>query len=237
MTTSPLACRARHGFSLIELLVVCAIIVVVVGFTVPAATTLIRGSQLTQAAQMVSDQLVLARQQALSKNRPVEVRFYRFGDKESPGENSDDPESGKYRALQVFEIIESGAAIPLNKIQRLPATVVFNRGGMSTIISDAVRGAAKRAEDDPSAPELARDVRRKYQYQAFRFLPDGSTDLPVAQTSETAGDGNWYVTLHSLELSDENNEPKNPKGETINFFTLQVDPVSGATKSYRPTAG
>ncbi len=237
MIYCPAPNRVRHGFSLIELLVVCAIIVVVVGFTVPAATTLIRGSQLSQAAQLVSDQLVLARQQALSKNRPVEVRFYRFGDKEAPGENSEDPESGKFRALQAFEIIESGAAIPLNKIQRLPTTVILNRAGMSTILSETVRGAPKSAADDPSAPELARDVRRNYQYQAFRFLPDGSTDLPAAQTSDSAGDGTWYVTLHSLDVSDDNNEPKNAKGESINFFTLQIDPVSGATKSYRPTAG
>ena len=150
-----------RGFSLIELLVVCSIIALVVGFTVPAATTLIRGSQLTQAAQAVSDQISLARQQALSKNRPVEVRFYRFGDRESPGENSEDPESGKYRAMQCFEIIESGAAIPLNKIQRLPATVVFNRAGMSTLLDESLRGVAKNAEDDSSAPELAREVEKE----------------------------------------------------------------------------
>ena len=126
--------------------------------------------------------------------------------------------------MQCFEIIESGAAIPLNKIQRLPATVVFNRAGMSTLLDESLRGVAKNAEDDSSAPELAREVKRKYQYQAFRFLPDGSTDLPAVQTSDTSGDGNWFITLHSLDVPDENDEPKNAKGDTINSSPFRSIP-------------
>jgi uncharacterized protein (TIGR02596 family) len=120
-TTSPCAARA---FSLIELLVVIAIIAIITSFAIPAATTIIRGSQLTQASQVLSDQISLARQQALSRNRQIEVRFCRFGDPEIPGEKASDPTSGAYRSIQVFEIAESGAAVPLNKLQRLPSAVL-----------------------------------------------------------------------------------------------------------------
>jgi uncharacterized protein (TIGR02596 family) len=227
--------RTVRGFSLIELLVVCAIIAVIVGFTIPAATTLIKGSQLTQAAQIVSDQIGLARQLALSKNRSVEVRFYRFGDKETPGESSDNPENGKYRAFQCFEITESGAAVPLTKLQRLPSAVIMNRAELSSLLDEKNR-TPKDAQKVPGAPELPRDVKLAYRYQAFRFLQDGSTDLPALDPGSNDAK-TWFLTLHSIDLPDTLSELKDPKGGTINFFTLQIDPVSGAIRSYRPSAG
>lgn len=217
------------AFSLIELLVVCSIIAIIIGFTIPAATTLIKGSQLTQGSQLLSDQIALARQLALSKNRSVEVRFYKFGDIESPGEEKDKPETGKYRAFQCFEVLESGAMVPLNKIQRLPITVILNESPkLSTLIgrTDASGKAVEPRTPDATAPELPREVKKEYLYVAFRFLPDGSTDLSPT--------GNWFVTLHSINDPQANN-PEADK-PPANFFTLQIDPVSGSTKSYRPGA-
>lgn len=231
---SPSAHCRKGGFSLVELLVVCSIIALVVGFTIPAATTLIRGSQLTQAAQLITDQINLARQLALSKNRAVEVRFYRFADEESPGERVEDPTSGRYRAFQCFEITESGAAVPLNRIQRLPATVVFDKGALSTLLNPELRGIAKKPTQID--PELPRNVKRNYEYQSFRFLQNGSTDLPAARPNSTTED-NWFITLHSIDLPEAMTDAKDPRGGTINFFTLQIDPLSGSTKSYRPNAG
>src|SRR4051794_11618182 len=108
----------RRGFSLLELLIVCGVIAVVVAFTIPAVTTMIRGSQLTQGAQLLTDQMSLARQRALTKCRAVEVRFYKFGDSEAPGESIGDSGTGKYRAFQLFDVLPSGPAVPLGRIQR-----------------------------------------------------------------------------------------------------------------------
>lgn len=212
--------KSKSGFSLIELLVVCAILAVVAGFTIPAASTAMRGSQITQGSQMLSDQIALARQTALTKNVPIEFRIYKFGDPEIPGENPTVPATGKYRAFQTFEILDSGVALPLDKIQRLPNTVVFNETTLSSLIAGAITTSAGT---DPTAPSLAGGVSKDYLWTSFRFLPNGGTNLDPNRP--------WFLTLHGITVN-----PTTTTSVTgINFFTIQVDPVSGNTKSYRPT--
>lgn len=229
-TSPPSGTLRRRAFSLIELIVVISIIVIIAAFTVPAATTILRGSALTQASSMIVGQISLARQQALTKNRAVEVRFYRFGDPESPGEDVSDPATGKFRAMQLFEVLENGTAIPLDKMQALPNTVVFAYSdsgdlGLSSIIDKAKAGDPKKpGADDKAAPRLPRGVDFKYEYVAFRFLQDGSTNLVPTDT--------WYLTL--IGITDQLKSPNEPPP---NFFTVQVDPVSGSTRTFRPTAG
>ncbi len=227
--------KSPSGFSLIELLVVCAILAVVAGFTVPAASTALKGSQMTQGAQMLSDQIALARQSALTKNVSIEFRIYKFGDAEIPGERADAPATGKYRAFQTFEILDSGVAVPLGKIQRLPNTVVFNETKLSSLIELAgptqppMKGDATT---DNTAPQLAGGVNKNYQWAAFRFLPNGGTNLDPDPNKL------WYVTLHGITASPTaTTKVTDDKDAPINFFTLQIDAVSGKSKSYRPTAG
>ncbi|MES2572500.1 MAG: Verru_Chthon cassette protein D [Verrucomicrobiota bacterium] len=228
----------QTGFSLIELLIVCGIIAVVVGFTVPAATTLIRGTQMTQGSQLLTDHVSLARQIALTKNRAVEFRFYKFADPETPGEDKAKPSTGRFRAFQAFEVLESGAFIPVDKVQRLPSTVIINESTeLSSLIgASGVLSALTEKGQDASLPELPRDVGLNYEFVRFRFQPDGSTNLSLSLKGAAAG--KWFVTLHSIDYDPiKTTEPKDGASRQINFFTLQVDPVSGATKSYRPTAG
>jgi uncharacterized protein (TIGR02596 family) len=220
--------KSPSGFSLVELLVVCAILAVVAGFTVPAASTALRGSQLTQGSQLLSDQIALARQTALTKNAAIEFRIYKFGDPEIPGENPTDPSKGKYRAFQTFEILDSGGAVPLGKIQRLPNTIIFNETDLSSLIKNATATAAPltgKPSDDVTAPSLAGAVERNYEWVSFRFLPNGGTNLDPNKI--------WFMTLHGSNT----NPTTTTSAASLNFFTVQIDPVSGTTKSYRPTAG
>lgn len=226
---NPPKLRRHAAFSLVELVIVISVIVIIAAFTMPAMNTLLRGSHLTQASGILVGQLNIARQQALSRNRPVEVRFYRYADPEIPGETVSDPKTGRYRAMQLFEVLPTGVALPINKIQVLPGGTVFAYAegtGISSLLDKATAGRdsdKKPGVDDPNAPRLPRGVDLNYEYASFRFNQDGSTNKSPT--------GNWFVTVVNINDNVQGNQPP------PNFFTVQIDPVSGTTRTYRPTAG
>jgi len=223
--------QPRSAFSLIELLVVIAIIGIIGAFAVPAAGELLKGSSITQAANLLTDQTAAARQQSLTRNRSIEVRFYRFGDPEQPGESATNPSTGYFRALQYFEIADGGLPNPTGRYVRFPNSVIMSsEATLSSVFNDT----ANHPITTPSTndPDLPRGVGKNYSYIAFRFQPDGTTNL-----SATGGPSNglWYIT--SVLLKDAT-RAKNGIGDNSNqvhnFFTWMIDPVSGATKVLRP---
>ncbi len=218
-----LSTNCRAAFSLVELLVVIAIIAIIARFAVPAVSGILRGSSMTQASQMLTDQFSLGRQLALSKNRAVEVRIYKYADPEVPGEVLATESTWQLRAFQLFEVLESGIVVPLDKVQRFPSGIVVNG---TSAFSSLIAGTGQTLKAPGTADlELPRGVGKNYKYVSFRFLQDGSTTLSPTQA------GGWFVTIHNISDKPVGNAPP------ANFFTLQIDPVSGSTKSFRPTAG
>ena len=214
--------QSKSAFSLVELLVVIAIIGIISAFAVPAVGNLLKGSSLTQAANILTDQTASARQYALTRNRSVEVRFYKFALPELPGEKVEDPTTWRFRALQYFEIADGGIPNPTGKLARFPQTVIMNPApALSSVLS--------MVANPPSAndPDLPGTVGRKYTYVSFRFQPDGTTSL-----SPTGGpsSGKWFITGHlETDLGRASSGTPPP-----NFFTWMIDPVSGSTKVLRP---
>ena len=241
---------SRRAFSLVELIVVIAIIGVIAAFTVPQAGQILKGSTLTQASTIVTDQIRLARDFAVTKNSKVEVRFYQYGDPEMPGETVTIPSSGQYRAMQVFQVvnvtqgsnvgtIQGERTLPLDKVQMLPQGVIMELYAANTTSSFGAACSTLltnpnslpiAGSQEPSGLLLPRGIGNNYNYITFRFNPDGSTNLAPTGTV-------WFMTLHNLNDAGYLNANQTVPNMPYNYFCLQIDPVVGTTRIYRPQAG
>ena len=216
--------RARfwsEGYSLVELLVVMAIIAILATLAAPSIVGVFQGSSISQAGQMIQDQLASYRQLALADNCTVEVRFYQFQDPNIPN----DPTAGYYRAIQAFKVVQNAGTLgtytktPLTKALRVPVSVIIDSGnnvGLAITVSRLIvylvagaqytdLGTSTQGVQNPSTdgatppdPPLL-NVGNKYTYVAFQFRPDGSTNLlPATGTAAW----NYYLTVHSLSGGD-----------------------------------
>ena len=218
------AAALSRALTLVEMMVVMAIIIILITLVVPSMTSVLRANALTQGSQDIIGQLNLARQQALTMNHPVEVRFYQYADPNVGGEIAGEPATGKFRALQTFAVSDTGAALPINKVEHFPVTFMIDSGStLSSLLAQATEGAT-------SAPVLTKSPQtynipvadKAFNAVAFRFNPDGSTNLG------TAPNGGWFITSHQIQYGDR--QSKVPP----NFATLQIDPSNGALREFRP---
>jgi len=208
----------KKAFTLVELILVMTIIVIMTLLVAPAFTSILKGNDITNATEILTTQLNLARMQAISKNRQVQVRIYSYADPNIPGENPSSSATWNWHALQIFELDPGGVSVPNNKVQKLPNTAVIDYNtNLSTILPTAANGRALIAG---SAAGSIPAVGTNYNYASFIFNPDGSTDLsPGSQ---------WFLTVRNINSVSTGSTPP------ANFATVQVDPLNGTTLIFRP---
>jgi uncharacterized protein (TIGR02596 family) len=216
--------RHSPGFSLIELLVVLAIVGVLATLAIPAVTSMTRGYQLNATSDLVINQLALARQAALSNSRLVQVRFYHLPDYgQAPTGNKT-----VYRAIQSFIEGDPSATgsltlTPVTKTVFFPAPAIVSTlttPNISPLLSTlpvnaTVSDPSTATSSDPVVPTYGSN----YDYFWFHFKPDGSTDL--------ASGGN------SLTIIMEN-DPSATSGLPHNYRTIQIDPAIGTARRFSP---
>lgn len=195
------------GFSLIELCIVIAMFAILVGLVTPALRGPLDGSNLAGAANTVDSKLALARQLSVSKNLPVEVRFYK----------SDDLAEEHWRIVALVipsEISGNARDEWLEPGKLLPGNVVFSdQKDYSTIITDS---APLSGTEDSTAPGMLKGK----QFAGFSFRPDGSTDLPANRPS--------CITLKSAFSQPTDDRPAS------NYVTIVLDSLTGRTLVYQP---
>lgn len=194
------------GFSLLELLVVVAIIALLAALVTPAVQSVTGGLDITRAADLVSTNAGIARQTALTRNRNTEVRFYFL--KDSFGVE-------RCRALQIFLQKEDGSGWDaFGRIQKLPDSICIDSGPE---LSPLIGMQTKKAGSD-SLP----GVGIGYQYVAITFRPDGSARADITDPKK------YYLTLRPANLDDP--LPSLP----ANFACVQIIPATGQVKAFRP---
>lgn len=202
-----------RAFSLIELLTVIAILGLVLALAAPPVAQIMRASGLANAGDQVVSALSHARQMAISRNRVVEVRIYKYKD-------SSDPGPGRYHALQLFlvEPTRTGSATnALGKKLALPSTTYLAESpSLSSLIApDAavhITGASANHAISPCGLD--------YTAATFRYFPDGSTSLrPGAPL---------FLTVVPANTPDDASVPP------ANYATVVLQPDSGKPRLHRP---
>lgn len=66
-------CRPENGFSLVEMMVVVAVIAILLGFAAPAVKSMIAGQRVKNAASELYESIILARSEAIKRAVSVEL--------------------------------------------------------------------------------------------------------------------------------------------------------------------
>ena len=151
--------KLGKGFTLIEMLVVVAIVLILLGIAARGIGSYQRGLVITEAASSVHDLLTLGRLEAVARNRLVEARFIR----------REGDASFRYVALVLHE--SDGSLSLLSRVLEMPQAVVFaNAPLLSPLLNNLVDG-----NEIVPIPVIG-----AHTYRSFRYRPDGSTDLPAS---------------------------------------------------------
>jgi len=213
----------KRGFSLIEMMLVLAVVGLLMALAAPNLFSLMSASTLTSQGSVVRNQLTFAQQKAVSLSADVEVRFFKVADFSSARTDA------VFSAFQLFQYNREGDMVPISKFIRIRNPVAIHEG-LSTLLQPGV-GSTKEDKkfgyDSPrtdfyDAPSGTGGELASSQYVSFRFRPDGGTDLPAK-----AGTDTWYLTLVQGEGAIEDSEPDN-------FVCLQINPHNGQITEFRP---
>lgn len=195
------------AFSLVELLIVFAIFAILLGIAAASFQNVGPNLSLTRGGDELADALLRARQKAIAASDAVEVRFYDLNSSEDDDyvrvyqlvyQRSD----GSYEA-------ENPIWLPVGiGVSREPHLSSFFQSGEEASTKLLIRGTA--GDQFPGEKEA--------DYIAFRYLPDGSTNLPEEK---------WFLTVVFEQRIEGQEVPPN-------FYTIQIDPVMGQIQTFRP---
>ena len=187
---------------------------ILVLLSLPTLVSTLRSSYLNTSGLNLMNQIALARQTAIARNLPVEVRFYKVP---AVGTASTSAPTA-WRAFQLF-LVESTSVTPLSMVEYTQAAVVVSPAvDKSALFADAGNTGSSHAEKTPGPTDPnVTPYLKNYHYIAFRISPSGSVDVQP---------GRDFVTL---VLNDDKTLETGG-----NYFTVQIDSVNGNVRSFRP---
>ncbi|HWB02346.1 MAG TPA: Verru_Chthon cassette protein D [Verrucomicrobiales bacterium] len=216
-----------RAFTLVEILIVLALIAMLLFFTVPGLKDVLRGSKLTSTADQLVYDMGIARQTALKENVPVEFRFYKY-------RNPDARNEERFAAYQCYRLRQdlnkpsdyTAERIPVpvfEKVRFIPQGVVLvDSNQWSPVLTDEKMNQSRERVQGLVPGEMDTEA----LYYSFIINPEGETNL------DRSGAKQWY-----LSLVTENEYQKAPNPAALrpgNFITLQIDPYTANMRRYQP---
>lgn len=220
------------AFTLIEMLVVVSIVVLLLAFSTPALMRTLQSSRLSSVGDTLFGAISEAQQIAFSQNVPVELRFFKFIE---TGETT-----AAFRSYQMFKVTllteGTGAGmtvkeslIPVSNLVRLPEGVV--------LVSDTDLSplfATDGLSDTKSGASVGYSGVSGATYNAIRFMTDGSCRTVGKSANNFAVLTYEILTKSFFTLTGDGGQAITVKTLPPNFYTIQIDPFTGKSRSYRP---
>lgn len=168
--------KMRRAFSLIELLAVIAIVVLIAVVGLPAFSSITAGSNLNRAGQLIGDQISLARQEAVSRNRDVQVVFY----------NLTNGVTGGWRGVKLLRVDQTPNGPVTNtasRLQLIPEGIIISANpALSPLLTAGATGTTNLASYG------------SVQYASFRVRANGSLEGSITSA-------NNFLTLQSANAA------------------------------------
>lgn len=206
-TSSLLHSSRSSAFTLVEVVVVLAIVTIIFAIGAPYTFSSMQAASLTSVGDTIMQKISLAQQRAVTENRVTALQFYFY---EKDGIKachamqmvSVDPATNVVTPLEEPVYWSDGRALVLN-------------GPLSPVFANIPAADAGDALDEPFKSLEAKISR-------VRFYPGGGTSLatPLRQS--------YLTVVNSNKFREDMTEPP------PNYYTIQIDPVAGRSRSYRP---
>ncbi len=200
--------RTPAGFSLVELVVVIAIITMLMALAIPYTLGAMQSANLTSAGDTLMQKLAMAQQRSLTENRPIGLDFYYYT-------------HDGIKGCQAIQMISWDPATNLATQLEPPIywskqNVVIVEGALSPMFStNQTATSTGQATLNPFKSLSA-------TFHRIIFYPNGSTSLRVPLRTA-------YLTLIPTKSYKADLAEAPP-----NYYSVQIDPVTGRGHSYRP---